>query len=562
MKFSFATTRFFLLSFTILHEHVSTATGDDERINKSKRIAFHDSLLRHHRRQQEEEIYATLIAGKGKSKYSDFPSEYPSLAPSERPTLPIQTPVSTTLSPTEPPTWKPSDASSSTTIPVASTTPAPVPAALPSLGPTFAQPPVREVITAAPNATTQPQNNMDRISGMLLNMLSPMSYDISSWQLDESSYQYQALVRTSEQEGVSEFSTAKVLQYWVLYCLYFSTNGPAGTSMKQAETATSATRQPNSFGWKNVDGWQNNNLDPCQDEWFGIVCDAQSQVTDILLQRNGLSGVLPYEIIFLAAVGNYHTEGTGNLRRLEVFANPDLTRSRTAWWESLVGLEVLNYKETNVGRNDQIPRLPYTLQEFDCSYASHAGSIVEESFAGLNVLILANLDGNEFQSSVPASLASLPNLQYLTVRNASLVGDLSYMQNMTSIVEHSVDDNPDLGGPLFSFLGSLSTLRSLSVSDCSLTGTVPEELAMPNLVQLWLHGNKLQGTIPTSFSTVEDLRILSLEDNLLSGTVPFDLCLSTYKDSSALSVDCNTPVDCTAFFPDCCSCCGRDGCGS
>ncbi|KAG7360053.1 hypothetical protein IV203_035151 [Nitzschia inconspicua] len=559
-----------LMSLSILFQSPEVVHGR----RHTRRGAFplphlDDSLLNHHRRSQEHENESfELLMGKGKSRYSDSPSDYPSQEPSGRSNFP-QDP-SATAAPTFIPTPAPAVVtieSPSTSSPITSLDPfedmpmVTIPA-LPTPAPTFAQPPIREVSDKT-NPTSTPSNKLERVSATLVDMLSPFSYDFDSWIFDESSYQFKALLRTTEQQGVDQFSSSKILQYWVLYCLYFSTNGD-GNDLDM-NTSTTA-RQPNaSPGWKNTEGWESTNLDPCQDKWFGIVCDVQSQVTGVRLQRNGLNGVFPFEIVFLAAAGSYHKEGVGNLRRLEVFSNEDLMRSNSSdlLLESLVGLEVLNYRETKFGQNGPIPKLPYTLQEFDCSYASHTGPIPEESFAGLNVLVFASLDGNDFQSSLPTSLVSLQNIQYLTVRNSSLVGTLFYMENMTSIVEHSADKNPQLSGPLFTFLGNLPNLRSLSASDCSLTGTIPVELAMPNLVQLWLHGNSLQGTIPSVFSNIEELRILTLEDNSLSGTVPFDLCLSTYNnDLSALSVDCDTPVDCSAFFPDCCMCCGRDGCGS
>lgn len=71
-------------------------------------------------------------------------------------------------------------------------------------------------------------------------------------------------------------------------------------------------------------------------------------------------------------------------------------------------------------------------------------------------------------SSVPTSLASLPSLKFLYIRDAKLTGDLSYMEYMPSIVERAVNKNPGLTGPLYPFIGGIGSLRSFAASDCSL----------------------------------------------------------------------------------------------
>jgi hypothetical protein len=369
--------------------------------------------------------------------------------------------------------------------------------------------------------------------------------------------------RTSQQNGVAEATPSKIVQYFCLYCIYYATNGHVDTV--EIEDTYSRQDSSDAMSWKNTSGWESTNADPCS--FFGIMCDAAQQIQTIRLQRNGLMNVFPFgEAVFLSAIGEYHLDGVGNLRRLEIFENENLTSDSNfdAFMQSLIGLESMLYQQTFVGKSEPIPRLPNTLQQFDCSYAGHKGLIPEESFAGLNVLLLVSLDGNDV-TNIPTSLASLPNLQFLYARDTSLNGDLAYMERMTSIVEHAVDNNPGLSGPLFPFIGRLEELRSFSAADCSLTGSLPAGLAKSggNLVQLWLHGNNLHGTIPMEYSTIEDLRILTLEDNQLSGRVPIEICLNRFDGKlESLSVDCDAPVQCSEFFPECCTCCGRSSCGS
>lgn len=277
---------------------------------------------------------------------------------------------------------------------------------------------------------------------------------------NSNSYQCRALYRLFEQEGYQNFSFAIAMKYWVLYCIYFATNGASKlASSRQFEGGT----------WLDTQGWQESNLDPC-DGWYGISCDSSSRVTEIYLARQGLNGVFPSEIKFLASDGEFST-GAGDLQKLEIFNNELLTNDGSQWVAKLgSSLRVLNYGTTSF--KGPLPQLPQGIEEFDCSYALHSGIISDTVFQGLNNLTMLIMDGNNFVSPVPRSIASLESLKYFYVRDSGITGDLSYMRGMTSIVEHLVDDNPGLGGSIPPFLSDLTTLRSFSASDCSLVSAM------------------------------------------------------------------------------------------
>lgn len=274
---------------------------------------------------------------------------------------------------------------------------------------------------------------------------------------DPNSYQCRALQRVVEQEGYQDFGVTKTIQYWVLYCIYFATNSPSSDAIQ-------AERQQ--IAWGNTSGWRETNIDPCGG-WYGITCDDDGRLVAIHLQRNGLSGTFPGEVSYLTLVGPRAT-GAGDLQQLDLYNNDFLTNNDDDSWINQLGpnLRVLNYGST--GFQGPIPRLPSGIEEFDCSYTLHAGEIPESVFVGLNNLTLLIMDGNNFNSEVPSTIATLPNLEFFYIREAGLRGDLSYMEGMPSIVEHLVDGNPELAGPVYSFIGGLETMRSFSASDCGL----------------------------------------------------------------------------------------------
>lgn len=378
---------------------------------------------------------------------------------------------------------------------------------------------------------------------------------------EPTSDQCRALQRVAEQEGYQTFGFEQVMRYWVLYCIYFATSSSTNDSvLVERQESTGTTTKTTT--WTVTTGWEATNLDPCN-KWYGIVCDFNGIVTEIRLSRNGLSGTFPSEIVYLSSDGAQAT-GAGSLQRLELFDNPSLTNDDVSWIAELgSSLKVLNYGSTSF--KGPLPKLPPGIEEFDCSYTLQYGAIPESIFVGLNNLRLLNMDGNKVDAAIPTTMATLPSLQFFYIREAGVKGDLTYMKGMPSIVEHLVDGNPELTGPIPSFIGELQTLKSFSATDCGLTGTLPSELAnLSGLTQLWLYGNRLTGQIPSEYAQISGLRILALEDTDITGNVPIEICLRRFEGAlTTMSTDCaGGEVECSDFFPDCCTCCGRPFCGT
>jgi hypothetical protein len=199
------------------------------------------------------------------------------------------------------------------------------------------------------------------------------------------------------------------------------------------------------------------------------------------------------------------------------------------------------------------------LVAFDCSFTFFYGPLRSTPFAKLTQLQYLELDGNGYNSSVPTVLSTLPNLLYFYAVDADISGDLSFMKGMPAIVEVWVDQN-GLHGTLPSFLGSLSTLKSFSVTRNSFTGAFPTQLAqLTDMEQMWFFSNRFQGTFPNNYVTMTSLVRLHLENNVgLVGNVG-NFCSNLgppFGQLATLGVDCNSggkvicPANCTIC---CCS---------
>jgi hypothetical protein len=187
--------------------------------------------------------------------------------------------------------------------------------------------------------------------------------------------------------------------------------------------------------------------------------------------------------------------------------------------------------------------MPVNLFEFDCSFTLINGGLTDENFAGLDNLNYVVVSGLSLSSSIPTVIGSLQNLEFFYAADSLITGDLSFMEGMSIMKQHWVDDNPGLGGPLYPFIGDITSMISLSLTDNSLTGSIPTELGqMTNSEALWLFGNKLTGTVPSEIGNLKRLKFFQVEGNELTGIMPDEVCANTRFPSEVLEVlgaDCS-----------------------
>ena len=81
-----------------------------------------------------------------------------------------------------------------------------------------------------------------------------------------------------------------------------------------------------------------------------------------------------------------------------------------------------------------------------------------------------------------------------------------------------------LRGTLSPYIGNLSFLRFIFLSNNSFYGEIPQEIGhLFRLQQLYLYNNTLEGEIPSSLSNCSNLRFLDLWGNKLKGKILIEL---------------------------------------
>ena len=263
------------------------------------------------------------------------------------------------------------------------------------------------------------------------------------------------------------------------------------------------------IGWHSQSNWYDDSVSFC--DWIGITCTSDGKsIQSILLGANGLKGTLPDVVFDLPNLFEL------NLSENEVVINFDYIGSAAK-------LELLNIDETGVSSLSGIEGAPALK-------LLHAGNNMFTSFpqeiASMTNLQVLYLSQNNFDATIP-NLSGLTQLEFFACKQCGLYGALpSWIGSLNSLRYLSLSGNK-LSGGIPSTLAQVSTLTHLDLSDQAprgggLTGNVPSFSTLQSLSELYLHKNKLSGDIPDDFiaSTTVDYVTVDLRRNNIAGTVP------------------------------------------
>jgi hypothetical protein len=188
------------------------------------------------------------------------------------------------------------------------------------------------------------------------------------------------------------------------------------------------------------------------------------------------------------------------------------------------------------------------------------GKITEEAFTDMPYLQYIDMADNYYvtggKKDFPSAIVRLPSLTQFYMDNVKFTDggkfNLKFLGSLFKAQEVWMDFTKFSGG-IPSEIGRARNLRSLSLTYCGLTGTIPSSLSYTILDRMWLYGNRLNGTIPSSLTT-KKWSYLYLEGNSLKGTIPSGICEQASSANSVLEFG----ADCSLCqqTSNCCTCCG------
>ncbi|CAH1450237.1 unnamed protein product [Lactuca virosa] len=158
---------------------------------------------------------------------------------------------------------------------------------------------------------------------------------------------------------------------------------------------------------------------------------------------------------------------------------------------------------------------------------------------GNNNLLDLRLSRCSFSGRIPRSLSNLTQLTFLTLGGNKFTGFIPSLVGLSELNALELNGNNFEKGQLPDWLGKLTKLNQLYLSDNNLTGEIPSFLAnLTKLSVLSLGLNSLNGHIPSSFFNLTQLTMLDLQGNQLEG--PISSSFSKFNGLRALRLNFNS----------------------
>ncbi|XP_010501607.1 PREDICTED: receptor-like kinase TMK2 [Camelina sativa] len=285
----------------------------------------------------------------------------------------------------------------------------------------------------------------------------------------------------------------------LLLCFIALVNGESSPDAAAMTALKRSLKLPGSLNWSDPD--------PCK--WSSsIQCDG-NRISKIQIGNKGISGTLPPDLKNLSSLMIFevmHNKITGKIPSFaglkslnRVYFNDNSFDSIDSdFFANLTSLQQQVYLDNNPFGPWEIPQSlknATALLIFSAANCSLNGTIPDllwgQTFPKLNTLQLST---NSLVGEIPSNFNE--SLQILSLNGQKLSGSISFLQNMTALIEVRLNRN-EFSGPIPDFSGHVS-LKVVNIRDNQLTGIVPSSLTeLTSLSEVGLGNNLLQGPTPS-----------------------------------------------------------------
>ncbi len=296
--------------------------------------------------------------------------------------------------------------------------------------------------------------------------------------------------------------------------LLASVQHPTTLAEKNALIAVYASTNGNN--WIHQDNWMTG--DPCVDEWYGVTCSWDGNITQLSLDSNNLIGTIPTEIgdLFRLTYLSLYTNQLAGIIPTEI--------------KNLTLLDyIIMFDNYYLYSNDISVQTFIDNVEIGNSYIEiyDSNNASEDYFALLDLYDSTNGDnwinstnwklGDPCTNNWFGVLCDPNDLHVIKIQmptnnlSGNLPENIDSFENLTHLYLH----NNKIGGNIPSQIGYMGNLIELSLGYNNLTGSIPPSIGNleTNLTHLSLHNNKLIGSIPIEITYLNNLTHLYLYYN-------------------------------------------------
>ena len=282
--------------------------------------------------------------------------------------------------------------------------------------------------------------------------------------------------------------------------------------------------------WKHKTNWL---TDAPLREWYGVNTDDSGRITELILDGNGLSGPIPWQLGKLTSLSNLRLNGNqlvgaiphqmGQLTNLANFYAYDNHLSDQIPPELGQLTRLISLNLANNRLSGPIPPQLGNLTKLEVLQLSGnnlSGSIPSE-LSQLSNLRGLHLISNNLSGRIPIELTQLANLKWLDLRINDLSGTIpTDIRNLVNLEVLQLGDN-DFTGTIPTDIGNLESLEILDLRHTKINGSIPSEIGqLVNMIELVLAFNELSGRIPPELGQLKSLQVMFLNQNRLSGSIP------------------------------------------
>ncbi|GJS00245.1 receptor-like protein kinase [Tanacetum coccineum] len=180
------------------------------------------------------------------------------------------------------------------------------------------------------------------------------------------------------------------------------------------------------------------------------------------------------------------------------------------------------------------------LQGFNLSYNAFEGPLPSQ-LANCTKLLNFDASHNMFNGSIPTALRTMYGLLNLDLSENHLIGSIpSFISGLQGLIQLRLGGNL-LGGTIPSSIIELKKLGKLNISNNGLKGDIPSGFSkLEMLEQLDVSHNHLTGTL-ASLAELRALTQVNISYNLFTGQIPASLLNSSFNSfvgNPSLCVDC------------------------